>query len=145
VKESSTVESLTWVNEGTGAVTMGSAVIGDTGRACSWTCEVAEVGAEIGALTGALDDWGVVGVAGGAHGLSETMELAENLTLGEVGVDTGACCIVAGACWETAFLAHSSIRVRGAGGLACLKSPDANGRVSIWVRTSIMSLISSML
>src|SRR5213594_1411524 len=112
VKESSTVESLTWVNGATGAATMGSAVIGDTGIACSWTCEVAEVGAEIGALTSASVDWGVVGVAGGAHGLSETMELAENLTLGEVGVETGNCCVGAGACCGTAFLAHSSIRVR---------------------------------
>jgi len=99
----------------------------------------------MGALIGALDDWGVVGVAGGAHGLSETMELAENLMLGEVGVETGACCVAAGACCGTAFLAHSSIRVRGAGGLACLKSAEASGLVSIWVRTSIMSLISSML
>ena len=99
----------------------------------------------MGALIGALDGWGVAGVAGGPHGLSETMELAENLTLGEVGVETGNCCVGAGACCGTAFLAHSSIRVRGAGGLACLKSADANGRVSMWVRTSIMSLISSML
>src|SRR3989442_10652606 len=137
---------------------MGSAATADTGWACSWTSGViAGVGVDTGAPIGWLVVWGLVqfvplpdgsgaaDVVGRAQGLSETIELAANLTLGEAGVVAGACCEAAGACCGTAFLAHSSIRVRGAGGLACLKSADARGLGSMWVRTSIMSLISSML
>jgi len=39
-----------------------------------------------------LDGSAAAGVVGGAQALSETIELAANLTLGEVGVVAGACC-----------------------------------------------------
>src|SRR2546425_12500438 len=127
-----------------GAVAMGSAETADTGSACSWTSGViTAVGADTGALIGWLFVWGLVqfvpaldgsgaaDVVGRAQGLSETIELAANLTLGEVGAAAGACCEATGACCGTAFLAHSSINVRGAGGFACLKSADASGLVSM--------------
>src|SRR5947208_13708497 len=70
--ESSTAAVLACVSGMTGAATMGSAVIGDTGRACSWAEAVTGVGAEMGSLTGASDVWGAGAVVGGADGLSGT-------------------------------------------------------------------------